>query len=573
MMWGRGSQNEHPLTLTLSLREREPIHASFPLPQGEGQGEGMSNRCIALRLVAVVFSLLLLAAPAFANEASQAFSARAVILISAGKTAEALPLLDQAVEADPDDADVRYQRGVVRARTGDTEGAIEDLERALALRPHFPTAALELGIALVDVDRPDEAEPPLLQAQQVPALDAQASFYLALAELRLGRYDLADTNLARARQADPSLTVATQYYQGVVAFRRGDYGAATSAFETVQRERPDSAMAREAAQYVTVMEETRASDYSAFGTVAFEYDSNVTLGPTDQAISQGDKPEADGRAVLNLGGRWTPVRWGGASLSVAYEFFQSLQFDLTDFNLTDNRPSVQLQYDFDWVSFGVLGRYDYYLLGGDSYLSEWTAMPWVTILEEGIGRTEMYARIQPRDFKEQYTVLSGVYSFAGIRQFLDLGNASRQLWLGYQLGFTAPESSNNPNQQFRRDQYQYGSNAGEVGLRLPLPFEILSQAVYRYEFQNYAPASGCVPASLDGSSPPQCNVPAPTDFAGLERRQDNNHRVIISFERPLPELWDHLSVVASYFGTFNDSNKDVFTYDRNIGSLAVQVRY
>jgi len=584
MMWGRGSQNEHPLTLALSLREREPIHARFALPQGEGQGEGMSNRRVALRLVTVVFSLLL-AAPAFANEASQAFSARAVILINAGKTAEALPLLDQAVEADPDDVDVRYQRGVVRARTGDSEGAIEDLERALALRPHFPAAALELGIALVDVDRPDEAEPPLLQAQQVPALDAQASFYLALAELRLGRYDLADTNLARARQADPSLTVATQYYQGVVAFRRGDYGAATSAFETVRRERPDSAMAREAEQYVTVMEETRASDYSAFGTLALEYDSNVTLGPT-QTLPDTATGQADGRAVINLGGRWTPLRWGGASLSVAYEFFQSLQFDLTDFNLTDNRPSVQLQYDFEQVSFGVLGRYDYYLLGGDSFLSEWTAMPWVTILEEGFGRTELYTRIQPRDYfnnaeagqvlgggSAQYDVLNGVYTFAGIRQYLDLGNASRQLWLGYQLGFTAPNSTDDPVLQFDRDQYQYGSNAGEVGLRLPLPYEVLAQAIYRYEFQNYAPASGCVPASLDGVPPPQCNVPAPTDFAGLDRRQDNNHRVIISFERPLPELWEHLSVAASYFGTFNDSNKAVFTYDRNIGSLALQVRY
>jgi hypothetical protein len=49
--------------------------------------------------------------------------------------------------------------------------------------------------------------------------------------------------------------------------------------------------------------------------------------------------------------------------------------------------------------------------------------------------------------------------------------------------------------------------------------------------------------------------------------------VIVSLERPLPEVWEHLSAVASYFGTFNDSNKTTFTYDRNIWSLALQVRY
>lgn len=531
------------------------------------------------RLASALFFLLSLAAPALANEASQALSARAVIALNAGQMPQALSLLDQAVEADPADADVRYQRGVVRARSGDTTGAIADLERALELRPRFPTAALELGIALVDAGRVEKAELPLMQAQQVPALDAQASFYLALAELRLGRLEQAEANLARARQGDPSLATATQYYEGVVAYRRRDYDAAEQAFAAVQRDKPGSAMAREAAQYVEVISASRASDYSAFGTVAFEYDSNVTLGP-NQTVPGSVSGEGDGRAVLNAGGRWTPLRLGGASLSLGYEFFQSLQFDLTDFNLTDNRPSLQLQYDFDWVAAGVLGRYDYYLLDGQSYLSEFTAMPWVTIFEDGFGRTELYTRIQPRDFKQRsYEVLNGIYSFGGLRQFFDLGHASRQLWLGYQLGFSAPEGTDNAQLQYERDQYQYGSQAGEIGVRLPLPFEILTQAIYRYEFQNYAPASGCVPSRIDGPEPLQCrSTPGPppmppANFSGLERRQDNDHRVIISFERSLPEIWERLSVAASYFGTFNDSNKAVFTYDRNIGSLALQVRY
>ena len=154
-------------------------------------------------LGAIGAALLLLTGPARANEASQALSARALIALNAGQKAEALALLDRAVEADPDDPEVRYQRGVVRARTGDTNGAIEDLQRALELRPNFPTAALELGIALVDADRAGDAEAPLVQAQQVPALDAQASFYLGLAELRLGRYELARTNFERARAARP----------------------------------------------------------------------------------------------------------------------------------------------------------------------------------------------------------------------------------------------------------------------------------------------------------------------------------------------------------------------------------
>ena len=220
-------------------------------------------------------------------------------------------------------------------------------------------------------------------------------------------------------------------------------------------------------------------------------------------------------------------------------------------------------------------------------------MPWVTIREEGFGRTEMYVRVQPRSFKAAhcaapsvddgpgspcYGALNGIYSYAGARQFFDLGNASRQLWVGYQLGNTSPQPGNTGRQQFDRDQYQYGSWAVEVGIRLPLPFDVLGELAYRYENQTYGPASGCFP-DANGFVPPACEnidfatYPQGFNPAGLTRRDDNDHRVIFSLERPLPEVWDHLSVVASYFGTFNDSNKSIFTYDRNIGSLALQVRY
>ena len=536
-------------------------------------------------------ALLLVAGAARANEESQALSARALIAIEKKQDTEALELLDRAVIADPDDVEVRYQRGTLRARTGDVNGAIEDLQRALALRPYFPNAAFELGVALIDADRPADAEAPLLQAQQVAALDAQASFYLALAELRLGRLELARSNFQRARERDPSLAAAAQYYDGVIAFRRRDYDTAMEQFAAVQRDRPDTQMGREAAQYLEVIDDQRASDYSAFGTMAFEYDSNVTLQAAN--IGNAQSLPGDWRFVVNGGGRWTPVRWGRASLSVGYEFYQSAQFQLTSYDLTDNRPAMQLQYDFDWVSIGLLGRYDYYLLGGESYLSEATGMPWVTIREEGIGRTEIYARVQPRSFKAAncpppsgnplvpnqacYGALNGIYSFAGARQFFDLGNAARQLWVGYELGFTSPQPGNTPLQEFNRDFYQYGSWAVEAGVRSPLPFDVLGQLAYRYEYQSYSPASGCsvnqgqsTPGVCPGGTPP---FQYPFNPVGLTPRADNNHRVIFSLERPLPEVWEHLSVVASYFGTFNDSNKDIFTYDRNIGSLAVQVRY
>ena len=148
------------------------------------------------------------------------------------------------------------------------------------------------------------------------------------------------------------------------------------------------------------------------------------------------------------------------------------------------------------------------------------------------------------------------------------------------MGNTSPQPGNTPQQEFNRDQYQYGSWAVEAGVRVPLPFDVLGELAYRYEHQSYNIASGCFSfPDANGDFPTQCipntqnTYPQGFDTTGLTRRADDDHRVIFSLERPLPEVWDHLSVVASYFGTFNDSNKPIFTYDRNIGSLALEVRY
>lgn len=518
------------------------------------------------RVVAPLAFLVLAAVPASASEESQALAARALIELNAGRTQEALALFDRAVAADPSDADVRYQRGAARAKLGDYQGAVGDLQAVLAVKPDLAPAALELGVALTETGRYQEAERWLLQAQQQPDLDGQASFFLGLAQLRLGRLDEAQQNFARAREHDPSLALASEYYQGVIDYRKQNFDSAAAHFTAVGRSNPDSAMARESALFLAQIQRAQGAVYSAFGSVAFEYDSNVTLGPAD-TIQGGITGEADGRAVLNVGGRYVPWRRGHFSLALSYEFFQSLQFRLTEFNLLDTRPAVQLMFDYNPVTVGVLGRYDYYMLGGESFLSEATAFPWVSVREDRIGRTELYYRMQFRDYKNAnpfstppsmpgmteppnpgFRVLNGFYNFVGVRQIVELGAPGRQIWAGYQLGFTTPEGQGS-------DEFQYGSNQFEVALRWPLPYSILSEAGYRYEHQDYAGAS-------EVFSPNQ-NTP----------RRDNDSRVVVSFERPLSELYEHLFINAAWFGTFNNSNQSVFEYDRQIGSIGAEVRF
>jgi hypothetical protein len=181
----------------------------------------------------------------------------------------------------------------------------------------------------------------------------------------------------------------------------------------------------------------------------------------------------------------------------------------------------------------------------------------VALREDGVGRTELYLRVQYRDYKNAdpfdqpgptgFDLLNGFYNFFGIRQIIDLDGPERQLWLGYQNGFTVPTGAGS-------EQFQYFSNEIDVALRWLLPYAITGQIGYRFEHQAYAAAS---------------SVFRPVG----ENRRDNDHRGIVSFERPLSEISEHLFVNAAWFGTFNQSNKNAFEYDRQIGSIGAEVRF
>lgn len=108
--------------------------------------------------------------------------------------------LAQAVKIKPTDAEANYSLAMVLAQTGDTTGAYEYLQRALASRPNYPEALNNLGILFLRTRRRDEAVATFEQCIRLaPAFD-QA--YLNLARV----YSIED-NKEGARKVLQSLLV------------------------------------------------------------------------------------------------------------------------------------------------------------------------------------------------------------------------------------------------------------------------------------------------------------------------------------------------------------------------------
>jgi tetratricopeptide (TPR) repeat protein len=131
-------------------------------------------------------------------------SARAQLLLRAGRIADALAVLDAVLAAAPDDADAWRDRGAALLALSRHEAALESLTRAVTLRPGSAEAHNNRAYALVRLGRPEEA---LDSAEKAVGLRPDWSVGHAtrgLALRRTGRLAAARDAYRRAVACDPA---------------------------------------------------------------------------------------------------------------------------------------------------------------------------------------------------------------------------------------------------------------------------------------------------------------------------------------------------------------------------------
>ena len=473
----------------------------------------------------------------------------------------AIELLDQAVAADPDDADALYQRGVCYSRLEDNQRATDDLRAALMRKPGMTAAALELGRVLYQLEDYDEAARWLRRAASAEPSTEQttgpAAFYLGLVELRRENHDAAVKSFAAAAAAQPELLASSRFYQGVASFEAGRSDDAERYFAEVVDLAPDLEIAAASQTYLRHLRQGAARNYGFYGSAGFDYDSNVRLDAVDNSSIRGDA--ADGRAVLTAGAWYVPVQKDRLQLSLGYGFFQSLHFDLDAYNLQGHRASATVSSNAGRFRYGLTGNFDFYLsplrLTGvavnptqagslQSFLIDGRVRPWIT-LPTRFGDTQLFYRFRGRDYLYDAVGDSqdGMNNAVGIRQYYPLRTDGRYLFAGYR--FDREDKSN-----FDGRFFQYDGHTLDLGAGWAFPLAVHGAAAYAYSHQSYDDASG-----IAGTVP---------------SRRDDEHYVSFVLRRP---IGTRFNIVGGYYGTFHDSNQQPFEYNRHIGSVSLELKY
>ncbi len=137
------------------------------------------------------------AGPAVAGDA-HGHAARAQALAKSGKTEEALAEFDKAIAIDPHHAEALYNRGLLYQRERQHQLAVDDFTSANGLTPQRAEPLLARAISYLAMDKFKEAAADLDEAVQADPQNALAWTSRGQAYERLGDKDKARASYARA---------------------------------------------------------------------------------------------------------------------------------------------------------------------------------------------------------------------------------------------------------------------------------------------------------------------------------------------------------------------------------------
>ncbi len=161
-------------------------------------------------------------------------------MVAMGDYKGAADKLAKTIEENPADADRRWQHAVILSRAGESQAAIREAQKALALKPDMKGVRLPLADWLNDLGRTDEAIAALEKEREVDAQNP--AIYKGLAMLYDGAGRKADSEQAVGKWVElaPDDTEAL-LNQARIKAGKGDYAGAEELYRKVAEKDPANA--------------------------------------------------------------------------------------------------------------------------------------------------------------------------------------------------------------------------------------------------------------------------------------------------------------------------------------------
>ena len=265
-------------------------------------------------------------------------------------------------------------------------------------------------------------------------------------------------------------------------------------------------------------------------SAGIEFDDNVSVSTIDQSTGQSDEA-----LVVDLSASYMAVESEGKELELAYDFYQSIYNDLTDFNLQIHTLSALGSWDFETYDTGLNYSYSHTSLGGDRLFDSHTLTPYIGF---GGASEAWYHRVSygyvdkdffsnpDRDATQHSIAVDNYYFFNDSKAYVSMG-------LRYE-----DENTSGP-------EFDYQGTYVNLGASLPVQvgeWTPTLKANYKHYWRDY----DNVTASIG------------------ERRDDEQDAVTLELGHPLSKS---VRMKLNYEWNDTDSNLAAADFEENIVSL------
>ena len=376
---------------------------------------------------------------------------------------------------------------------------------------------------------------------QHPA-DQEATLYLAIALNRAGD-PTAESALKEALRRDPgnpqiNFELGTHYYKRTMYDEAGEY------FENLLARNPDAEMKTAAEAYLANIRSQRGGKLWGITLMSgLQYDSNVPLAADNVQLPVGVDRKGDTRGVFNLGLNGTAYRDSEQELSGRYSLYQTVHFNLTDFNLSQNLIDISYKRKLTpTVQAKLSGEFEAISLGGNQYMNDISVTPGILVTSGEGMETGLDYTLRDSTFKN--SALYPTNSERNGRTHAIMLNHSQRI-------------------------------AENANLRLGYSFERELTDVSAWSSTAHRGTFG-IAASLSNKVLLDVSVDVVgTDYDAIQSgatvlRSDTTLNGSISLTW---QVFEKIGVSAGYYYTSNSSNVPEYEYTRGITSILVQGRY
>ncbi len=304
---------------------------------------------------------------------------------------EAIEILKKAREKEPESSTAAFFLGMAYKQTMDFTNAAPQLEAAVTLFPHIREALTQLIDALYQTEKFPEAKKWIAVAEQENISLPEVTYVKGLILAKENRNQEAVEAFEKAKKLNPEMSQAADFQIALCYVRGRQLEKAKERLQVAVQHDPSSDLATYARQYQDLVEKGLYLERPLRLTIGFMggYDSNVIAKPVDASVA-GDITD-EGASVLQSSVRvdYIPKLTGPWFFNANYTFNSKLhsRFSTTHDNMA-NTISLTPGYNFGRSALNFTASYTNALIRtdpdliptGDSpgykrYMDYWTAGP------------------------------------------------------------------------------------------------------------------------------------------------------------------------------------------------------